>query len=147
MTDRIPAANLNNYLAKNDRNDELLKYMKKLNVFREDIYKQDKIGRENQEGAYSKTIPYATSPQAYAEKAVYEFINDSVRQGVDKVSWVPGEVSTQIQFARESDPSGFVDHDTTLSTHHSGKQSQGMFDFYGSSKQTKDNHMYSGSSC
>ncbi len=142
MTDRIPAANLNNYLAKNDRNDELLKYMKKLNVFREDIYKQDKIGRENQEGAYSKTVPYSTSPQAYAEKAVYEFINDSVRQGVDKVSWVPGEVSTQIQFARESNPSDFADHDTTLSTHHSNTQSRGMFDFYGSSKQTKDNHMY-----
>tara|TARA_Y100001972_G_scaffold50668_1_gene62176 strand:- start:105 stop:2777 length:2673 start_codon:yes stop_codon:yes gene_type:complete len=142
MTDNIPAANVERYLEKNTRSDELLKYVKKLNEFREDLFKGDRIRTENVEGSLSKTAPYVGGPQEYAEKAIYEFIFDSVRQGVDKVSWVPGEVSTQVQFARDSDPSGFVDHDTTLATHSDPRQSQGMFDFYGSTKQPKENHMY-----
>jgi hypothetical protein len=142
MTDNIPAANVERYLEKNTRSDELLKYVKKLNEFREDLFKGDRIRTENVEGASSRVTPYVGSPQEYAEKAIYEFIFDSVRQGVDKVSWVPGEVSTQIQFARESDPANYADHDSALATHHSPQQTQGMFDFYGSSKQTKENHMY-----
>ena len=142
MTDNIPAANVESYLEKNTRADEILKFLKKQNEFREDLFKQDRINLENKEGALSKTVPYSTSPQAYAEKAIYEFIQDSIQQGIDKVAWVPGEVSIQIQFDRNNPRSGYVDHDTALSTHHNEKQSQGMFDFYGSSKQTTDNHMY-----
>ncbi len=142
MTDNIPAANVESYLERNTRADEILKFLKKQNEFREDLFKQDRIQRENSENALSKTVPYSTSPQAYAEKAIYEFIQDSIKQGVDQVAWVPGEVSIQIQFDRNNPRSGYVDHDTALSTHHNEKQSQGMFDFYGSSKQPTDNHMY-----
>ena len=142
MTDNIPAANVDKYLEKNTRADEILKFLKKNNEFRQDLYKQDRINLENKEGALSKTVPYSTSPPAYAEKAIYEFIQDSIQQGVDKVAWVPGEVSIQIQFARNEPRQDYSDHDTAFSSHHNQKQSQGMFDFYGSSKQTTDNHMY-----
>tara|TARA_R100001509_G_scaffold53529_1_gene29363 strand:- start:4087 stop:6756 length:2670 start_codon:yes stop_codon:yes gene_type:complete len=142
MTDNIPAANLEKYLEKNTRADEILKFMKKNNEFRQDLFKQDKMNLENKEDGLSKTVPFAATPVQYAEKAIYEFIQDSIAQGVDKVSWVPGEVSIQIQFDRTSPSNQYVDHDTAFQTHHNQKQSQGMFDFYGSSKQPTDNHMY-----
>jgi hypothetical protein len=142
MTDNIPAANVDKYLEKNTRADEILKFMKKNNEFRQDLFKQDKMNLENKEDALSKTVPFAATPVQYAEKAIYEFIQDSIKQGVDKVSWVPGEVSIQIQFDRNAPFNQYSDHDTAFRSHHNQKQSQGMFDFYGSSKQTKDNHMY-----
>ena len=142
MTDNIPAANVEKYLEKNTRADEILKFMKKNNEFRQDLFKQDKMNLENKEDALSKTVPFAATPVQYAEKAIYEFIQDSIAQGIDKVSWVPGEVSIQIQFDRNAPFNQYSDHDTAFRSHHNQKQSQGMFDFYGSSKQTKDNNMY-----
>lgn len=142
MTDNIPAANVEKYLEKNTRADEILKFMKKQNEFRQDLYKQDRINLENREESLSRTVPFAASPIQYAEKAIYEFIQDSVKQGIDKVAWVPGEVSIQIQFDRNAPSNQYSDHDSAFRSHHNQKQSQGMFDFYGSSKQTKDNNMY-----
>jgi len=142
MTDNIPAANVEKYLEKNTRADEILKFMKKNNEFRQDLFKQDKMNLENKEDGLSKTVPFAATPVQYAEKAIYEFIQDSIAQGIDKVSWVPGEVSIQIQFDRDAASNQYSDHDTAFRSHHNQKQSQGMFDFYGSSKQPTDNHMY-----
>lgn len=142
MTDNIPAANVEKYLEKNTRADEILKFMKKQNEFRQDLYKQDRINLENREESLSRTVPFAASPIQYAEKAIYEFIQDSIKQGIDKVAWVPGEVSIQVQFDRNAPSNQYSDHDSAFRSHHNQKQSQGMFDFYGSSKQTTDNNMY-----
>tara|TARA_R100000426_G_scaffold14614_2_gene13945 strand:+ start:2992 stop:5598 length:2607 start_codon:yes stop_codon:yes gene_type:complete len=149
MIDNIPEANRENYLNNNDRAAELFKYAKKLNKYLENLYRDDKISRENQEGKVSKTLPYvATGPLGYAEESIYQFVLDSIRTGVDKVQWIPGEHSAQIQLGGQNNPTGGVDFssaETTLAQFNderSQKRAQGHLNFYGSDENPTNNTMY-----
>jgi phosphoglycolate phosphatase-like HAD superfamily hydrolase len=149
MIDNIPDANRENYLNNNDRAAELFKYAKKLNKYLENLYRDDKISRENQEGKVSKTLPYvATGPLGYAEESIYQFVLDSIRTGVDKVQWIPGEHSAQIQLGGQNNPTGGVDFSSAATTlaqfndERSQKRAQGHLNFYGSDENPKNNTMY-----
>ena len=149
MIDNIPEANRENYLNNNDRAAELFKYAKKLNKYLENIYRDDKISRENQEGKVSKTLPYvSTGPLGYAEESIYQFVLDSITTGVDKVQWIPGEHSAQIQLGGQNNPTGGVDFssaETTLAQFNderSVKRAQGHLNFYGSDENPTNNTMY-----
>lgn len=148
MIDNIPEANRQNYLDNNTRADEIFKYMKKLNKHVENQYRLKKIENESQPGRLSKTIPYvSTGPQGYAEEAIYQYILDSIRTGVDKVTWVPGEHAAQFQLSGPNTPSGdeFSNTETTLNSFtydDSIRKAQGMINFYGSVDTPKDNTMY-----
>ena len=149
MIDNIPEANVENYLNNNDRAAELFKYAKKLNKYLENLYRDDKISRENQEGKVSKTLPYvATGPLGYAEESIYQFVLDSIRTGVDKVQWIPGEHSAQIQLGGQNNPTGGVDFSSAATTlaqfndERSVKRAQGHLNFYGSDENPTNNTMY-----
>ena len=145
MIDNIPEANRENYLANNTRADEIFKYMKKLNKYVENQYRFKKIENENQPGRISKTIPYvSTGPLGYAEEAIYQYVLDSIRTGIDKVTWVPGEHAAQIQLGGDRVPRGdeFTNEETTLNALGNSSRAKGMFAFYGSIDNPKNNTMY-----
>jgi hypothetical protein len=145
MLDNIPEANRENYLANNTRADEIFKYMKKLNKYVENQYRFKRIETENIPGKISKTIPYvSTGPLGYAEEAIYQYVLDSIRTGVDKVTWVPGEHAAQIQLGGDRVPRGdeFTNEQTTLNALGNSDRAKGMFAFYGSIDNPKNNTMY-----
>lgn len=145
MIDNIPEANRESYLANNTRADEIFKYMKKLNKYVENQYRFKRIETENIPGKISKTIPYvSTGPLGYAEEAIYQYVLDSIRTGVDKVTWVPGEHAAQIQLGGDRVPRGdeFTNEQTTLNALGNSDRAKGMFAFYGSIDNPKNNTMY-----
>jgi hypothetical protein len=149
MIDNIPEANRENYLNNNDRSTELIKYAKKLNKHLENVYRSSKIQLENQKGAVSKTLPYvSTGPLGYAEESIYQYVLDSIRTGVDRVQWIPGEHSAQIQLSGPTDPGLSTDFSSAGTTiiqfadERSQKRAQGHLNFYGSDENPTNNTMY-----
>ena len=149
MIDNIPEANRENYLNNNDRSTELIKYAKKLNKHLENVYRSSKIQTENQKGAVSKTLPYvSTGPLGYAEESIYQYVLDSIRTGVDRVQWIPGEHSAQIQLSGPTNPGLSTDFSSAGTTiiqfadERSQKRAQGHLNFYGSDENPTNNTMY-----
>ena len=133
----------------NDRSTELIKYAKKLNKHLENVYRSSKIQTENQKGAVSKTLPYvSTGPLGYAEESIYQYVLDSIRTGVDRVQWIPGEHSAQIQLSGPTNPGLSTDFSSAGTTiiqfadERSQKRAQGHLNFYGSDENPTNNTMY-----
>ena len=89
-------------------------------------------------GDYSALMPFVSNPQLYAEQAIWQTSLDSLKKGVNFLSWLPGEVQTQIQHG--SSGVDFTDPEAILNQY--GRQAQGHFNFYGSAKNPENNTMY-----
>ena len=89
-------------------------------------------------GEFSAIMPFVSNPQLYAEQAIWQTSLDSLKRGVNFLSWLPGEVQTQVQHG--SSGVDFSNAEEVLAKY--GRQAQGHFNFYGSSKNPENNTMY-----
>jgi len=121
--------------AKRDEIYRFYKRIKPLYSLKNQLYNvQKKSG-----GEYSVNIPYASNPLVYAEQAIWQTSLDSLNRGINYVSWLPGEVQTQIQHGGGGG-TNFANTEEVLEKY--GKQAQGHYNFYGSAKNPENNTMY-----
>tara|TARA_R100001480_G_scaffold3512_3_gene9171 strand:+ start:1351 stop:3636 length:2286 start_codon:yes stop_codon:yes gene_type:complete len=137
---------INEYLAKSQlegtidktKRDEIYRFYKRIKPLyslKNQLYNvQKKSG-----GEYSVNIPYASNPLVYAEQAIWQTSLDSLNRGINYVSWLPGEVQTQIQHGGGGG-TNFANTEEVLEKY--GKQAQGHYNFYGSAKNPENNTMY-----
>tara|TARA_Y100001973_G_scaffold98267_1_gene155599 strand:- start:269 stop:2068 length:1800 start_codon:yes stop_codon:yes gene_type:complete len=119
------------------RRDEIYRFYKRIKPLyslKNQLYNvQKKSG-----GDYSAIMPFVSNPQLYAEQAIWQTSLESLNRGVNFLSWLPGEVQTQVQHG--SSGVDFTDPEAILNQY--GKQAQGHFNFYGSAKNPENNTMY-----
>ena len=119
------------------RRDEIYRFYKRIKPLyslKNQLYNvQKKAG-----GDISAYLPYASNLQQYAEKAIWETSLDSLKRGVNYLSWLPGEVQTQVQHGGSQ--SDYSNTEEVLAKH--PKQAQGHYNFYGSMKNPENNTMY-----
>lgn len=123
----------------NKTKDAYYKFYKKIKP----LYTQYKIPMNDltrkSGGSLSTIMPFASNPSLYAEKALWEESLDSLKKGIKFLSWLPGEVQTQIQHGGYN-PEDYTDTEKILRIHEG--QAQGHFNFYGSMKNPENNTMY-----
>ena len=136
---------INEFLAKselegiitNDRRNQIYRFYKRIKPLyslKNQLYNlEQKSG-----GDYSAIMPFVSNPQLYAEQAIWQTSLDSLKRGVNFLSWLPGEVQTQVQHGSSS--VDFSNTEEVLAKY--GKQAQGHFNFYGSAKNPENNTMY-----
>tara|TARA_R100001509_G_scaffold32004_1_gene16992 strand:+ start:11229 stop:13673 length:2445 start_codon:yes stop_codon:yes gene_type:complete len=121
----------------NDRRKEIYRFYKRIKPLyslKNQLYNlEQKSG-----GDYSAIMPFVSNPQLYAEQAIWQTSLDSLKRGVNFLSWLPGEVQTQVQHGSSS--VDFSNTEEVLAQY--GKQAQGHFNFYGSAKNPENNTMY-----
>ena len=90
---------INEFLAKseelgqitNDRRNEIYRFYKRIKPLyslKNQLYNlEQKSG-----GDYSAIMPFVSNPQLYAEQAIWQTSLDSLKRGVNFLSWLPGEV-------------------------------------------------------
>ena len=119
------------------RRDEIYRFYKRIKPLyslKNQLYNvQKKSG-----GSYSALTPFVSNPQLYAEQALWQTSLDSLNRGINYVSWLPGEVQTQVQHG--GGITDFTNTEEILDKY--PRQAQGHYNFYGSMKNPENNTMY-----